>query len=723
MWKANEEVESKSYYVKKSGSRIRGTATCRYFFCNRSGFYNPKGVGERSLKSQGSSKAQTICPANMIVKEEITSGVVHVIYYSTHYGHEKDIAHLKIPHTVRLNIAAKLQQGVTMERVLDDIRDNVVSEFGREHLINCQDIRNVLSQYNIRGIEKHANDHSSVCAWVTELKSLDYNPVLYFKQQGLQNEDMGKDDFLLCIQTEFQHEMLKAFGHNVICVDATHGTNAYDFLLITVLVIDDFGEGVPVAWAISNKEDATTLATFFKHLKCKSGDIKPTYFMSDDAQAYWNAWSSIFGVNDTKKFLCSWHVDRAWRKALQEHVSDKEERALVYYQLCLLHDETDEVVFSGLHQQFLSYILANHTRFFQYFKNTYAMRCGQWVACYRKGTIVNTNMHLEAFHRLLKKVYLEGKHNRRLDNLLSILVRVARDKTFEQLNKVHKGKFSYRASELNRRHKKAKDSGVVPTMKSDTMWEVPSQSNGHALHIVELQDHICACKLQCGACKVCAYLYSCTCVDYALHNTACKHIHVVHATRKGPPAHEVQCDTSCSSDGTQMQADVSDRHLQSIVQKEKNAHKLLVNRANEVILLAKSVDNVQSLQTAARHLTSAISVLKSQQKRNPIPETFECRKRPAPNSCMDKHLRFYSTKKKRKTSVSSVSISKPTVEQSNHAKDTLDDTDIILCSVCLKEDDNELTDNVEWMKCDYCNVWLHMSCAIDNKYCKNCVCK
>ena len=97
---------------------------------------------------------------------------------------------------------------------------------------------------------------------------------------------------------------------------------------------------------------------------------------------------------------------------------------------------------------------------------------------------------------MLKKVY----------HLLSILIRVAKDKSFEQLQKLHKGKFSYRVCELNRRHKKADEmlsSGVVPIVKSDTMWEVPSQSNSDAVHIVELQEHICACKMRCSVCKVC----------------------------------------------------------------------------------------------------------------------------------------------------------------------------------------------------------------------------
>ena len=74
-------------------------------------------------------------------------------------------------------------------------------------------------------------------------------------------------------------------------MDATHGTNMYEFHLVTVLVIDEFGEGVPVAWAISNKEDFCALSVACRQqLKLRTGDLKPQHFMTDDAQQYWNAW-------------------------------------------------------------------------------------------------------------------------------------------------------------------------------------------------------------------------------------------------------------------------------------------------------------------------------------------------------------------------------------------------------------------------------------------------
>ena len=68
------------------------------------------------------------------------------------------------------------------------------------------------------------------------MKELEYNSILVFKPQGEDgNEDtneLKKDEFFLAIQTEFQKDALLKFGPKVICVDSTHGTNIYDFLLI-----------------------------------------------------------------------------------------------------------------------------------------------------------------------------------------------------------------------------------------------------------------------------------------------------------------------------------------------------------------------------------------------------------------------------------------------------------------------------------------------------------
>ena len=72
----------------------------------------------------------------------------------------------------------------------------------------------------------------SVCAWIKELEPLPYNSIVVFKPQGKpQPENMdnvGKDDFLLGIQTQFQRDMLVKYGH-------LHGFNTWYIQICTTL--------------------------------------------------------------------------------------------------------------------------------------------------------------------------------------------------------------------------------------------------------------------------------------------------------------------------------------------------------------------------------------------------------------------------------------------------------------------------------------------------------
>ena len=151
--------------------------------------------------------------------------------------------------------------------------------------------------------------------------------------------------------------------------------------------------------------------------------------MSDDADAFYNAWQTVFG-GEAKKLLCFFHVDRAWRKNLNEHIKNKQDLVETNHQLRTLLIETDKSKFHVLLQQFMSLIKQRFPSFYSYFSNTYAKRAPKWATCYRVGTVANTNMHLESFHRKLKVVYLGSKQNRRLDHLLPVL-QISRDIIFE----------------------------------------------------------------------------------------------------------------------------------------------------------------------------------------------------------------------------------------------------------------------------------------------------
>ena len=112
---------------------------------------------------------------------------------------------------------------------------------------------------------RHENDQQSVLSWINEWNNDSNNPITYYKLQGDKDEtfDLEIDDFMLVIQTESQKYIYNLFANKGICCDSTHGTTGYDFTLTSLLVIDEYGEGIPVAWCISNHENFKFMKTFF----------------------------------------------------------------------------------------------------------------------------------------------------------------------------------------------------------------------------------------------------------------------------------------------------------------------------------------------------------------------------------------------------------------------------------------------------------------------------
>ena len=124
--------------------------------------------------------------------------------------------------------AGNLAQGVTVEHILDSIRENVGEKFERIPLTTRKDIRNIERAFGLQGHKWHDDDATSVMLWVEEMRQKgNYSPIILYKPQG-QKTTPGPDnlhlrDFALAIQTPLQADLLKKFGNGkVICIDATH---------------------------------------------------------------------------------------------------------------------------------------------------------------------------------------------------------------------------------------------------------------------------------------------------------------------------------------------------------------------------------------------------------------------------------------------------------------------------------------------------------------------
>lgn len=86
-----------------------------YYYCNRSGYFNSKGRGCRRLKSQGTNKLNTYCTATITTKMDDQMGQITATICHSHYGHELQLGHIPLDTTSRIQIAAQLTNGVSMD--------------------------------------------------------------------------------------------------------------------------------------------------------------------------------------------------------------------------------------------------------------------------------------------------------------------------------------------------------------------------------------------------------------------------------------------------------------------------------------------------------------------------------------------------------------------------------------------------------------------------------
>jgi len=344
---------------------------------------------------------------------------------------------------------------------------------------------------------------------------------------------------MLVIANDFQLSMLGKFGSDIVCIDSTHGTNIYDFHLTTLLVVDEFENGIPAAFCISNNKDTATWITFFEKLRDRSILLQPKVFMSDIDDSFYNAWKIVMKPANMR-LLCTWHVDRAWRTNLQEKIKIPENRALVYKGLRILLQETNIDRFIKLVDGFLVDVYGDDDtkEFASYFENFYLKRVSEWAYCYRKASFINTNMYLESFHKMLKYYYLEGRKNKRLDTCIDALLRLIRDHYFKRARKLCKSKPSKMTEAVSLSHRKAIE-GVMTklTQVSDRIWFVTSFSNPNITYEV-VKILACSdsdtCFYTCIPCNICIHTYSCECVDYIIKNNICKHIHFCVQARMEP---------------------------------------------------------------------------------------------------------------------------------------------------------------------------------------------
>jgi hypothetical protein len=109
-------------------------------------------------------------------------------------------------------------------------------------------------------------------------------PLLYHNPSGEKKPGDVLDIshiFQLAVCSDFQAAMLRNFG-DMVFMDAVHGTTKYGYFQLTLLVMDEYGNGCPVAFCMSPVENCEVWVKFIKEAFFKAGrDINQTTFMMD----------------------------------------------------------------------------------------------------------------------------------------------------------------------------------------------------------------------------------------------------------------------------------------------------------------------------------------------------------------------------------------------------------------------------------------------------------
>lgn len=531
-WKREQEENQPSFFSKRNKKQSANGEFTVYYRCNRSGHSRRQVEGESTrLHWAPSMKISATCPARMILRKRIDG--FEVDYQSCHVGHKLSSKYLRLTKEERLEIAGKLEKQ-SLDSILDEISQSTTnfSSITRYQATNKHDLHNIMKEFNLVKSRLCQNDLVSVNTWVqTQMALGDDNCVLGHKEQGVADPDrlLQEDDFVLIIMTKYQSDVLASYAKDKVLVDSTHKTTGYDFQLTSLVTIDEYDTGCPVAFCLSSRVDTNTMKYFFKKVRGKVGLIESNVFMSDDTNVYFNAWDSEMST-PLHRLLCTWHVDKNWRDKIKEKVKGDEKKADVYKGCRVLLESLEEEDFQETLTNFLQMCKDDPDTelFYDYFKTYYAARPHLWAYCYRKKLRLNTNMFLEALHRTLKYCFLDGKYNRRVDKCIDMLLYYSRRLMLKRLVRNMRNIPSYRMTKIGKSHKESSSIKEDQIEKiSDNKWQVKSATAGRGPYLVQIDSSSTCegCPLSCPICKICIHQFECTCIDYSAKGNFCKHIH------------------------------------------------------------------------------------------------------------------------------------------------------------------------------------------------------
>ena len=200
--------------------------------------------------------------------------------------------------------------------------------------------------------------------------------------------------------------------------------------------------------------------------------------------------------------------------------------------------------------------------------------------------------------------------------------------------------------------------------------------------------------------------YTCTCLDSTLHSTVCKHIHLVVITETALNAACIVTNSPQPTDSLSYFTEILSHHIGNtdVSALQGTVHSM----ASELLVITKECTDVSVLSVLKTQLQAAIATTRALSSTG-TKTALNPKWKYAPNANHTKRQTFFSTKRRRVTSVNT--IPKPTLEQIEQSRNKLTKEEPNFCGVCLKENDSSGDSTVYWIQCSMCAMWIHTECT------------
>lgn len=460
-----------------------------------------------------------------------------VNFIGTHVGHNtnelRELRYLKLPEKEQEPIITIFSTDDCIHELISDQSQNSISNITT--LYDSSDCFTWTIDQVCLTEEVQYFTISSECLSIMMVESWIKNNndyVLYYKRKNEKDfvfSNLQENDFVLIIADEYQIQMLRNFGANILAIDATHEPKRCDFELSIVTVLDEFHQKYPCIFTFSNRKDEYVYRIIFSKIKEKIGEIKPKIFISDLNENYIKPWENVMSI-PKKRLFCSWHVSQNWKKNLNK-IQVAQKRYVTKTILENLRTELNVSCFHELLQQFINNSDPDMRNFLTYFNRCFLKNVSTWADCHRKYAGVNTTTEVEKFLTFVQRNKNDNKKtNVSLEKALNLLGNMLQNFHMEKMQVEANAKLVPKIKNLRRKHVEAvKNIDKVGSVNQLTKfkWYVPSFNDEEIIHCVEQILDLCECELRCEACSSCLHRFICSCSENCIQFNMCEHIHLV----------------------------------------------------------------------------------------------------------------------------------------------------------------------------------------------------